>query len=455
MVYREPGVRAQAKRNSRNASGVAPNLYPAIIGSGVASLTKVVSVVRAFTGMEDTIPVDGNVTAIQRIGNFRTSTDYVAPADYSLSDPITNPNKIIWAAGPGTPKSPVPGSTYFVSLTYAFNEQHYMPRLVTSLDDVVERYGPDVSAAGVVNPISLGAQLCLESGARAIYVMQIKPAGAQINVNDYSEALMEKLSVLPDVYRVVPMDLRADINLQVINHVTLMSSPEERSERVALIGVDHAATDLTSLISTVGGYAEALSNARVSVIYPDRASRTLSDGKVHILGPQYLCAALAGWRAAQPVSRAFTKGQIMSFDDLLGLPLVRTEKNMVAARGVMVLEQDKPGQPVEVRHGLTTDMSSVQARESSITEIADFSCKLMRAGLKSYIGKENISDELIVKVRNAASSILSTLVRMGAINGGSVLALYQDEMAKDTLVMKVQILVPYPCNYIDIVLYLD
>ncbi len=447
MLYKEPGPYLYLENNPKYNTGVTPSLIPVILGEGLDNLTKTVSIVRS-SETYDLLPFS-NVVSIDKVGNLKDSEDYVISTDYTLH---TDGDKIDWSpAG----EEPAVGDTYYVTLTYTPGNDHYEPKLMSSKDQVEETYGPDVDESGAINKVSLAAQICLDY-ANLVYVCQVKKSGATIAATDYQAALDQYIKYLPDAYRIIPADLQADINLKIIKHVDLMSTPEERMERVTILGADHTSEDATAVITNVGGYAETIANKRVSVIYPDQATRQLSDGNYYTLDAPMIAAALAGWKCAQPTARAFTKGQLTSFYELSGIKMSRTEKNLLAAKGVMILDQNMgAGTPIEVRHGLTTDMSSLQTKEASVIEVGDYCAKYLRDGLSSYIGKYNVTPDLIVRLKGTTKSLLSILSEEKVIISGEVSALYQDEVNPDTVIIKVIVKVPYPCNYIEITLFLD
>jgi hypothetical protein len=135
----------------------------------------------------------------------------------------------------------------------------------------------------------------------------------------------------------------------------------------------------------------------------------------------------------------------------------RTEKNKLAEKGVMVLEQEGgQGTPIAVRHGLTTDMSNLQSKEASVVEIGDYAAKFYRSGLKQYVGTHNVTTDLITKVKGSTNTLTNVLIKKDiALVGSKILQLYQDADNPDTLILKISLKVPYPCNTIEITLYLD
>lgn len=444
MIYNEPGITVLKQTNPKYNTGVATNLIPAVVGKGFGTLTRTVAIIRSSAAF-DIISTDV-VSSITTVGDLRNTTSYLLTTDYTLTTP-----KITWQTG----KGPAVGATYYVTYVYTPSVDHYNAKIMTTKDDVVAEYGPDVDGAGNINNISLAAQIVLETSS-SVMILAIAPAGGSIAASDYDLAYTTYLQFLPDVYRVIPVDLAADINLKTINHVNAMSAPEEREERVTILGADHASVDFPTLLTNVGGYASALDNERVAVIYPDKATRVLSDGNSYILKAPFICAAIAGWKAAQTIDRSYTKAQLFNFDTLVGISMTRTQKNLLAGKGVMVLEQTAQGAPVIIRHGLTTNMSSLQLREFSITEVGDYVAKYFRAGLSDYIGVYNITSDFITRLKGSANALISQLIKLNVLLDGSRISqLAQDPDQPDRIILQLVGDVPYPCNNIAITLFLE
>ena len=445
MGYEEPKIKSMIQNNPKYNTGTTPTLIPVILGEGWGQLEKTVEIVRG-SGNEDILPDDENIV-IGSIGNLRNSTDY-SSADYTLAL-----NVLSWKVD--AVAKPVEGQSYYITYKYDPPASHYEAKYLTQKGDVQKIYGKQIDSNGDVCPIVIGAELALE-GTNEIYTIQVKPAELEIASSDFEKALSDNARFLEDGYRIIVLDIDPVTNLAVISHVNEMSDPEEGMERVTILGVDHTSTDFTSLLSSVGTYASSMSNRRVSVIYPDRATKVLDDGNTYELPGQYICAALAGWKAGKRPQTAFTKGTMICFNELKGLKLTRKEKNKLAENGVMIIEQNAgPGTPIEIRHGLTTDMTSPQTREASIIDIADYASKYYRKGLKTYLGQHNITSDLITAIKGSITSMTDILVKDKVIISGKIVNIYQDEITPTTLVVQLSIEPPYPCNNIELTLFLE
>lgn len=445
MGYEEPKIKSVIQNNPKYNTGTTPTLIPVILGEGWGQLEKTVEIVRG-SGNDDILPDDENIVIV-RLGNLRNGSDYIS-ADYTLAL-----NILSWKVD--AVDKPVEGQSYYVTYKYDPPESHYEAKYLTQKGDVQKVFGKQVNDSGDICPIVVGAELALE-GTSEIYAIQVKPTGVDINVTDFEAALAANAAFLEDGYRIIVLDTSADTNLTVVAHVNEMSEPEEGMERATILAVNHESTDFSSLLTTVGTYASSMSDRRVSVIYPDRATKVLDDGNTYELPGQYICAALAGWKAGKRPQTAFTKGTMICFNELKGLKLTRKEKNKLAENGVMVLEQNAgPGTPIEIRHGLTTDMTSPQTREASIIDIADYASKYYRKGLRTYLGQHNITSDLITAIKGSITSMTDILVKDKVIISGKIVNIYQDEITPTTLVVQLSIEPPYPCNNIELTLFLE
>lgn len=369
-------------------------------------------------------------------------------------------------------RKPSEGSTYYVELIYPVNKyntpEQYKPRLVNLLEDVNSMYGgvtmytDHTGKTTTINKIGLGLYLAKYNGAGLVYGLQVpydslKSAPDQF---DYAESL-SVLQGVQNAYRIVPMDLDNNITNSLINHVNQMSSPEEKCERRLFAGCQDngQVTTFSDLQRVVGEFAKNIRNERVGIVSTYDVTIVLPDGSV-INPPDggsapYICAALAGAEASLPVYQSLTRASIAGFERITDrVNLLRSQKNMLAEYGLILLEQPGgAGSPITIRHGLTTNMDTIQTRENSITTIKDYTGKLLRSALDKYVGKENITFESLVRMRATVDSVLDSLIHSKIIVAGEVESLQQVESSPDSVILSVKILPPYPCNYINVTVY--
>jgi hypothetical protein len=128
-------------------------------------------------------------------------------------------------------------------------------------------------------------------------------------------------------------------------------------------------------------------------------------------------------------------------------------KNNWSARGVAVLEPNRAGRLV-IRHGVSTDVSSVTTREFSIVRCQDELFTLIQQSLESanLIGTPITSDTPL-SVKGIIAGALETALANNTIQGYSGLAVRQQSLPNGdpTVIEAVFIYAPtFPVNYITV-----
>lgn len=192
---------------------------------------------------------------------------------------------------------------------------------------------------------------------------------------------------------------------------------------------------------------------RVIMVAPDYCGASV-DGIEQKLKGYYMCAAIAGMVGQLAPQQGFTNYPMTGFTRVIGSNDVFSEKQMsvAAAGGTYWILQEVAGGPLTCRHQLTTDLTSVETRELSITKVVDFTAKFMRIGLRNFIGKFNITQPFLDTLSTVVQGQLSFLTESGVIIGGDLNNIVQDSSAPDTVLIDVTLDVPYPCNYIRLTL---
>lgn len=178
-------------------------------------------------------------------------------------------------------------------------------------------------------------------------------------------------------------------------------------------------------------------------------------GEVNVYVPvpgYYACAAAAGAVIGTPVEQPLTYFALGGIDRLYGSTDMFSEANLntMAEGGTFILVQDSINGPVYVRHQLSTDVSTIERKELSITKQVDYAAKYMRKTLTKYAGKYNITPNFIKLVTANLNGVGNELVADGKLAAVKVLSVYQDSISPDTVRAEVEITVKYPANYIKI-----
>lgn len=446
MAYLEPGVYSKTISNRPLTGAGGPSLIPLVVGSGALEMRRTEVIVKG-SGDSDTLPVPA--TKIISVGYTSKKADFTASTDYTFEE--GEPSTIKWEVSGSKPEQ---GESYSVTYTYKVPAEQYLPRLISDVETLETIYGSDLKEDGEVNNLVLAAKIILETGASDIYVLQVDQASpSNVTAADYQKALDKHAQFMDDVWRIVPADLDDSINAVIDGHVTKCSSFEERKERCAVYakGDTDSLNTAQNVLDTIGGAAKSKANERVSMVYPNKATRVMSDGSIVEVGAQFVAAAYVGLEASLPLYRSKTRATSAVFNELKGVQLTRSEKNKLAECGVMIFEQPAgAGTNIICRHQLSTNMDSAEYRENSILACKDYVAKYLRGVLDTYIGGNNITADTITKVTGSVNSALSTLIKDGYILEGALRGLAQDEDNPDTLIVDVEIKVPYPCNYIQL-----
>jgi len=211
--------------------------------------------------------------------------------------------------------------------------------------------------------------------------------------------------------------------------------------------------DYSSISEAYQGLGAVYDNRRVIMVAPELVGATIDSVEQQIPG-YYLCAAIAGMVGQQPPQQGFTNFPISGFTRPFGSNDVFTQSqmNVGAAGGTYWVIQEVAGGPLTCRHQLTTDLTSIESRELSITKVVDFAAKFMRAGLRNFIGKFNITQPFLDTLSTVVQGQLLFLTESGVLVGGDLNNIIQDSTAPDTVLIDVTLDVPYPCNYIRLTL---
>lgn len=122
--------------------------------------------------------------------------------------------------------------------------------------------------------------------------------------------------------------------------------------------------------------------------------------------------------------------------------------NVIAGGGNYVMKQANRAAPISSRHQLSTNMTSIEVRELSITKALDYGAKFIRNALDPYIGRYNITPSFLRLMGTTANGVGIFLIREGVFNDFSIDSLVQDTVNPDTLLLDFRVLVKYPVNYI-------
>ncbi len=341
---------------------------------------------------------------------------------------------------PGTlilgPQEPTAGVKY--SFTYGTpkvttaTQDDYGPILYTDLISLIAAYGPVATSNDFVNPqpgaaslppwapwsvtntLPLGAQIVFTNSANTggVMAVQCNPAdGAPLA--QFQNAL-NKLANVSGVNIVVCLTPDPLLTPSIVSHVVNASQPLEGNFRTAMIGFDPALTTVASAISSAQGVAASGLGRRFLMPWPPAVNTTLGGNPAQLDG-SFLAAAIAGLRingnndVATPLLRQF----LFPFTTA-AVNLMRTTKLQLRDGGVTVVELQNGN--VLITEDTTTDRSTVDNEEFSVTEIVDFTATTTKTLLNSiFIGVKILSNTTSI-ITATIQVLLNNLIALNIIS---------------------------------------
>jgi hypothetical protein len=353
-------------------------------------------------------------------------------------------------------KQPAQGIQY--TITYSRMKTlaggDYAPQLFFDINSVLAWSGP-ITVDGnnnIVYSIPMAAYLAFQNGASAVMVAEINPADATptSQLIAFQNAINTRLTTV-DLNIVVCLGSPyvtgsgSDPALYptIQNHVDTMSSLVEQRFRTALIGM--AGNPSIPAIQTI---AQGLHDRRIALIYPPQATVIIPNDNTPVnLDGSYIAACIGGIR----VNPAFDVAEPLLRKELFGLntiqdTLLRTQKNVLANSGVMICEYQSGVQ--RVRDGLTTNLTTVDSAEYSVTEIIDFTATTCQSFLSAaFIGTKLLPDTPNL-VQASLSVILNSLVNSQILSNFQNITVVQDPINPTQIDISFQIAPIFPVKYI-------
>ena len=214
-------------------------------------------------------------------------------------------------------------------------------------------------------------------------------------------------------------------------------------------------TDLPAVATAVASAATAYLNRRVFYVFPDTVSVSLTSGTVNVPA-YYAAAAVAGMIGQLNPSQGFTNYPISGLSAVQGSDdtFKPSQLDTIAGGGVYILYQTVAGAPVMCRHQLSTNTTSVERRELSITKAIDYVAKFMRNALRNFIGSFNITPAFLDQLSTVIQGQLAFLGTegLGVVADATLNNVIQDEDNPDTILVDVTLEMLYPANYIRVTL---
>jgi len=342
-------------------------------------------------------------------------------------------------------KEPNIGQVYYLDFTRLRTQ--FGTSVFTNMADVLATYG-EISPQ---NTLSLGAYLAFSNGARAIALHQV-PLEAGKNTLTEQQVLTALDAIEGDISDglspnvIVPLfPATSSILASISNHVDIQSSIRYRSERRAILGF-RAGTQPRE----AQALATATANTRVCLVYPDigRVAFTDASGvsQNFLVDGSYFAVALACATTSNAVDPAtpWTNRAIRGFT-ALGRSLDAVDANQTANAGVTVLKSERG--VISVRHGLTTNMTSILTKTPTVIQIADEVHLRARDTLNQYIGVKFLPN-VVPQIEGKVNAMFKQLVSEQLISTYTGLSVTQDPNDPTALLVEAFYKPVFPLLYI-------
>lgn len=213
----------------------------------------------------------------------------------------------------------------------------------------------------------------------------------------------------------------------------------------------------------VSNYAAAIAERRMILVWPDICEISISGVTKQVPGyhiGSIIGALISGLPPQQPMSRLGLVGVEQVLHNRVDKWFNRVQMNTIAEGGVLIVEQIESTDIPYIRHQLTTDTSDVKHQEVSITKSVDYIDRIVRQEFNPYIGKYNINDPVLSKLRNVAGAIVSFVEGQNDPNAGPLVnemrfeELDVSEQNADEVVASIYLDMPIPLNNITFSMYI-
>ena len=223
-----------------------------------------------------------------------------------------------------------------------------------------------------------------------------------------------------------------------------------------LVNIDWAVYKLGVAISSADDVADAIveqgqhfKSRRIRHLVAGSAAVNFS-GTEDVITAAYLPAIYAALASQQNPQQGFTHLGIYGLTKAYGTSdtFSETQMDVIAGGGNNIIVQPITNGRIYSRHQLTTDVSSTETQEDSITRVLDYVSYFMRDSLKSFIGTFNITPSFIDQITTVIQGVLALLEQQGVIISGTLNNIVQDTADPTTLLVDITLEVPFPCNRI-------
>lgn len=193
-------------------------------------------------------------------------------------------------------------------------------------------------------------------------------------------------------------------------------------------------------------------NHRVVLWVPDIVEQVV-DGIEYQLPGYCGAATVAGQIGEIPPQQPLTNFPIAGIAGLDGSNdyFSPTQLRVMLNGGLYIVVQEGVNTLPKCLWQLSSDVSTIEKRELSITKAVDYFAKLLRLALRPVIGKNVITEKFInFRVSPIVDGICDHAEENGILNSATPKGVEQSSTQPDSLEVTIDAGVPYPCNFINI-----
>lgn len=207
--------------------------------------------------------------------------------------------------------------------------------------------------------------------------------------------------------------------------------------------------NLTEEAEAYSDIGRMFADRRVIMTAPDQAVTTI-DGLDTIVDGFYMNAVLSGVISNKLASAPLTESILPFFKGLVGSNDRYGEQHLKALCGGGLWVFYGEGEAVLTRQQLTTDTTSIEKSEFSITNALDYADAVMRLAVRIFIGRVNLAQTVEDSVNTVITGVCAFLVREKIFKSMEVVSIREIEGRPDGLEVECDIGVYYPLNKIRI-----
>ena len=301
----------------------------------------------------------------------------------------------------------------------------------------------DLEATIIDDPEAVGTQYTLVTAANGAFVTDEVRATDVVRINYQTDAFG---NVTYDEYVVDAVITETQLRL--------VSGPDAAIAVAEKIEIWRTRTT-NEYATAVAQYAGLWSSRRVYSVWPD----TVGNGGDSFAG-YYMCCALAGLRSGVVPHQGLTNVETIGFDDVTRSYELFTgaQLNMLAEAGIWIVTKDFAGDgSIYSRHQLSTDNTSLETREQSITTNLDSQSYLFLANVRAYIGIGNVGPTMIRIVDDRLRNTITYLEnsnfvdRLGPqLTRGTIRSIEEHPTLRDRILAVLDLELPYPLNNLEL-----